>query len=144
MISGIMLGATLSGRLAGRRSASRTVAIGYGFMSAGIAFNVLSVAFAPPAVVWHVLPIFVFCIGTSVVMPSVTLILLDLFPATRGLAASLQGFIHFALSAVNAGFIVPVLSHSLWTFASGMAAFSAASLACWLVYQRRIQRRPTS
>jgi DHA1 family bicyclomycin/chloramphenicol resistance-like MFS transporter len=84
-----------------------------------------------------VLPIAVYCVGTSVVMPSATLILLDLFPTMRGMASSLQGFINFALSAVNAGTVSPLLAHSLPTLALGMLAFTAASFALWLVYQRR-------
>jgi DHA1 family bicyclomycin/chloramphenicol resistance-like MFS transporter len=140
MISGIMLGAALSGRLAGRRSAPKTVAIGYAFMFVGVAVNLLTVALVPPGVPWHVLPIFVFCIGSSIVMPSVTLILLDLFPTMRGLASSLAGFVQFSLSAVNAGTIAPFLAGSLWTLALGMSGFSAASLACWLIYRHRLPR----
>jgi DHA1 family bicyclomycin/chloramphenicol resistance-like MFS transporter len=140
MIAGIMLGAALSGRLAGRRPPKETIAIGYGFMFAGVALNLLIVGFLPPIVLWNVLPLFVFCIGSSIVMPSVTLMLLDLFPGVRGLASSLQGFVQFSLSAVNAGTIAPLLSHSLGTFAVGMTAFTLASLACWLVYRHRTSR----
>jgi len=138
MIAGIMLGATLSGRLAAR-PARETVAIGYGFMFVGVGLNVASALMAPLTVSLHVLPIFVFCIGSSIVMPSVTLILLDLFPASRGLASSLQGFMQFSLSAVNAGTIAPLLSGSLIAFALGMGCFSVASLACWLAYQHRLR-----
>jgi DHA1 family bicyclomycin/chloramphenicol resistance-like MFS transporter len=137
MIGGIMVGALISGRMAGRLSPKRTVRLGYAFAFAGVALNLLVVALVPPGVPWHVLPIFVFCIGSAIIMPSITLILLDLFPATRGLASSLQGFVHFSLSAVNAGTIAPFLSHSLWALAFGMAGFTAASFALWLVYLAR-------
>jgi MFS transporter, DHA1 family, multidrug resistance protein len=137
MIAGIMVGALISGRVAGRFTPRRTVAIGYGFAFGGVAFNLVIVALVPPGVPWHVLPIFVFSIGSAIIMPSITLLLLDLFPTMRGLASSLQGFVHFSLSAVNAGTIAPFLSHSLWTLALGMAGFTLASFALWLVYQRR-------
>jgi DHA1 family bicyclomycin/chloramphenicol resistance-like MFS transporter len=75
-------------------------------------------------------------------MPSITLILLDLFPTMRGLAASLQGFVHFSLSAANAGTIAPFLSHSLWTMAFGMAGFTLSSYLLWLIYRSRA--RPPS
>ena len=144
MISGIMLGATLSGRLAGRLSPKRTVRLGYGFMFAGVAFNGLVVTLVPPGVPWHVLPLFVFAIGSSVVMPSVTLLLLDLFPRLRGLASSLQGFVQFLASGVIAGTIAPLLAQSLAALAAGMAVFTMASFALWLVYQRGVRsvRRP--
>ncbi len=137
MITGIMVGALISGRVAGRLSAWRTVRLGYAFAFAGVAFNLAIVAFVPPGVPWHVLPIFVFSIGSAIIMPSIMLMLLDLFPTMRGLASSLQGFVHFSLSAVNAGTITPLLSHSLWALAFGMAGFTLGSFALWLIYQRR-------
>lgn len=75
-------------------------------------------------------------IGSGTIMPSVTLLLLELFPTMRGLASSLQGFVQFALAAFNAGTIAPLLATSLMTLAGGMAAFATASLVCWLIYQR--------
>jgi DHA1 family bicyclomycin/chloramphenicol resistance-like MFS transporter len=95
------------------------------------------VAFIHPGVPWHVMPILVFTMGSSIVMPSLTLILLDLFPSMRGLASSLAGFVQFAFSGFNAGTIAPLLARSLWALALGMAGFTIASFALWLVYQRR-------
>ena len=137
MIGGIMVGAVMSGRLAGRLSPRRTVRLGYAFAFSGVALNLAIVAFIAPGVPWHVVPIFVFSIGSAIIMPTVTLLLLDLFPTMRGLASSLQGFLHFSLSAVNAGTIAPFLSHSLWALAFGMAGFTLASFVLWVVYQRR-------
>jgi DHA1 family bicyclomycin/chloramphenicol resistance-like MFS transporter len=144
MIAGIMLGAVISGRLAGRMSPRRTIALGYVFAFAGVGLNLAVVAFVPPSVPWHVLPILVFCIGSAIIMPSITLILLDLFPTMRGLAASLQGFVHFSLSAVNAGTIAPFLSDSLWTLAFGMAAFTLGSFVLWAVYRTRARRHSST
>ena len=42
----------------------------------------------------------------------------------------------FAFGAVVAGSIAPLLAHALTSLAWGMAAFTAASFALWLVYQR--------
>ena len=140
MITGVMLGAAASGRVAGRFSARRTIGIGYGFMFAGAAAGMMVAAFVPPSVPWHVLPIGVFTLGTSLAMPSITLMLLDLFPATRGLASSLQGFVQFAFSGVTAGTLAPLLSKTLAGLAAGNLAFALMSFACWLVYRRRMAR----
>jgi len=137
MITGIMIGALISGRMAGRLSLERTVRLGYAFSFAGVAINLAVTALHPAGVAWHVLPIFVFCIGSAIIMPSVTLILLDLFPSMRGLSSSVQGFVQFSLAALNAGTIAPFLAHSLWSLALGMATFSVASAALWIVYLRR-------
>ena len=72
----------------------------------------------------------------AMVTPSVTIMLLDLFPATRGLASSLQGFVQFTLGGFNAGTIAPLLDATLLTMALGMAAFTAASYAIWRLYRR--------
>ncbi|MFO1414044.1 MAG: multidrug effflux MFS transporter [Burkholderiales bacterium] len=137
MISGIMLGAYLSGRLAGRMTSQRTVRIGFAVAAAGVVLNLLIAAFLPPLVAWNVLPLFVFTSGSSLIMPTITLMLLDLFPTMRGMTSSLQGFVQFALGGVVAGTIAPLLAHSLIALALGMATFTAASFVLWLVYQRR-------
>jgi DHA1 family bicyclomycin/chloramphenicol resistance-like MFS transporter len=144
MIGGIMLGAFVSGRLAGRLSPERTVRLGYAFAFAGVAINLAVSTLEPGHVAWHVLPIFVFCIGSAVIMPSVTLMLLDLFPATRGLASSLQGFVQFSIAAVIAGTIAPLLARTLSTLALGMAAFTLASFGIWTTYHRRLRAAPHS
>jgi DHA1 family bicyclomycin/chloramphenicol resistance-like MFS transporter len=137
MIAGVVIGALLSGRLAGRLSPQRTIRLGYAVMAGGVAINVLVSGLAPPIVPLAVLPVLVFAAGSSIVMPSTMLLMLDLFPAMRGLASSLQGFVHFALSGVNAAIIAPFLVRSRLTMALGMAAFAGASFALWLIYQRR-------
>ncbi len=137
MIFGIMAGATLSGRLAGRISPLRQIRLGYALMAAGSAVNLAVCGFLPPGVPWNVLPITIFTMGSSLVMPSVTLFLLDLFPAFRGMASSVQGFLQFTLSAVVAGTVAPFVSRSLTMLALGMAGFTLAGFALWLVYQRR-------
>jgi MFS transporter, DHA1 family, multidrug resistance protein len=137
MIGGIMLGAILSGRFAGRRSPQQTVRAGYALIFVGVALNLAICWALPPGVVWNVLPIFVFCIGVALVTPSATLLMLDLFPTMRGMASSLQGFVHFALSAVVAGTIAPFLVRSLPALALGMAIAAVASFGLWLLYQRR-------
>ena len=137
MIAGIMVGATLSGRLAGKLSPKRTIRLGYTFMCVGVAVNLLVCALLPPAVAWNVLPIMIYTLGSSIVMPSATLIMLDLFPAMRGLVSSLQGFLQFTLSGFTAGTIAPYLATSLAALAWGMAGFTVLSLGCWFVYQRR-------
>jgi DHA1 family bicyclomycin/chloramphenicol resistance-like MFS transporter len=127
----------MSGRLAGRVSPLRTIRLGYALMFMGVAVNLATCWFVPPGVPWNVLPITIFTMGSSLVMPSVTLILLDLFPAFRGMASSVQGFLQFTLSAVVAGTVAPFAAHSLTTLALGMAAFTLAGFALWLVYQYR-------
>ena len=86
----------------------------------------------------------IFTAGTSLAQPSVTLLLLDLFPAVRGMTSSLQGFLQFTLSGIVAGTVAPIVSHSLPSLAATMAAFALASSVLWFVYERRNQHPPVS
>ena len=137
MISGIMIGAWISGQLAGRMSPQRQIRTGYTLLAVGVCVNFAICAFAPPFVATNVLPIMIYTIGSSLIMPSVTLLLLDLFPTMRGMTSSLQGFIQFALGGVVAGTIAPLLAQSLMMLAVGMASLTLASFLLWLAYQRR-------
>ncbi|HEX4524085.1 MAG TPA: multidrug effflux MFS transporter [Casimicrobiaceae bacterium] len=136
MITGVMIGALISGRTAGMMTPRRTIGLGYILMFVGVATDIGVAALVPPGVPWHVLPIMIYAVGSSVTMPSATLLLLDLFPTMRGLASSLQGFLHFVLAAINAGTIAPMLAGSLISLALGMAGFTVLSLLLWITYLR--------
>ena len=142
MIGGVMIGALVSGRAAGKLSAARTIGLGYLLMFAGATIQMMVAWYVAPGVPWHVLPIMIYTMGSSIVMPSATLLLLDLFPAMRGMASSLQGFVHFVLAAVNAGTIAPFLAQSLKGLAGGMAGFTVLSVALWTLYRRRRRLAP--
>ncbi len=136
MIGGIALGAMVSGRLAGRISPKHTVRLGFAFMAAGVIANLGICLLAPPLVALNVLPIMIYTVGSGIATPTLTLLLLDLVPESRGLVTSLQGFVQFSIAGFNAGTIAPFLAHSLVALSFGMAAFTVASGAIWLVYQR--------
>jgi hypothetical protein len=91
MIAGVMCGALISGRSAGRLSATNTVKLGYALMFAAVAFDLGVAWFVAPGVPRHALPIMLYTMGSSVVMPTASLLMIDLFPTMRGLASSLQG-----------------------------------------------------
>ena len=144
MIVGIMAGATISGRAAGRVSAGRTIGIGYACMFAGAAIETLIALLVAPGVPWHVLPIAIFTLGSSLASPSLTLLMLDLFPTMRGLASSLQGFVQFAFAGFVAGTFAPMLARSLPALAVGMLGFTLASYGVWNVYRHRVHSPSSS
>lgn len=135
-IAGVMVGAFLSGRAAGRISRPRTVNIGFGIMLVAVAFNVGYHALFPAALPWTVLPFFLYAVGMAFAGPTVQLIVLDLFPQHRGTASSLQGFTHSLFTAIAAGFVSPLVSGSGLTLALASAALLAPGYACWFAYRR--------
>ena len=139
-ILGIMFGAQLSGRAAGRLSPNRTIEIAYGFMAVSALVN-LAYAFAmPPSLPWAIIPIAVYGIGFAMAMPSITLTTLDLFPTRRGMAASLQGFVSGMVNTLTAGVISPTLSGSPRALAMGMAGMMAIGVLCWWLYRQASRR----
>jgi DHA1 family bicyclomycin/chloramphenicol resistance-like MFS transporter len=141
-IAGVMLGAFLSGRLAGKLSPRKTVHVGFTVIFVAAVMNVGYSALASPAVPWSVAPVMVYTIGMALAMPSLTLLALDLFPHNRGLAASLVGFEHSLLSGIAAGVLSPMLSHSDIALAGGMAGLLLMGWASWLLYLALYGPRP--
>ncbi|HEY9447521.1 MAG TPA: MFS transporter, partial [Burkholderiales bacterium] len=135
-IAGVMFGAFLSGRLAGRITPLRTVRMGYIIMGCAALWNLAYSAWGAPGVPWSVLPVMAYTVGMSLAMPSITLLALELFPNNRGLAASLQGFEQSLLSGITAGLVSPLLSHSAITLAWGMALPLAFGWCSWMLYLR--------
>jgi len=139
-IAGIMVGAYLSGRVAGRITRSRTVNIGYLIMFGAVAASVGYHALYPAALPWTVLPYLAYGIGMALAGPTVQLMVLDLFPQYRGTASSLQGFTHSLFTAITAGLVSPLISASGLTLALGAAALVMLGSLCWVGY-RRIESR---
>jgi len=136
-MGGLMIGAWLSGRCAGKLSLPRTIAAGYLVMGLAVVLNIgLNLAW-PPALPWSVLPIFVFTLGMSLAMPCLTLQALDLFPEKRGLAASCQGFLQAGFNAFAAALIAPALWGSTLSLALGMGGLLLLGVFATLIHQRR-------
>lgn len=133
-ISGIIMGAFLSGRLAGRISPRTTVKYAYILLFAAAGINLVYNLTSAPALPWAVLPIMLYSTGMSLAMPSITLLALDLFPFNRGLVASLQGFVQTMLNAFVAGLFSPLLSWSTIALAAGMLAFLFLGRITWMTY----------
>ncbi|MDA8328146.1 MAG: multidrug effflux MFS transporter [Betaproteobacteria bacterium] len=139
-ISGVMLGAFLSGRLAGRISADGTVRIAYFLLFTAVSVNLLYNSLFVPIWPWAVLPLTLYSTGMSLAMPSITLLALDLFPQHRGLVSSMQGFVQTLLNAIVAGVISPLLSGTPLYLSLGMGTFLLSGYAFWHRYVRLMRK----
>lgn len=140
-IAGIMVGAQLSGRAAGRHSAKRTVQRAYAFMAVAVAVNAVYAFAVPPSIPWAVIPLMVYGIGFAMAMPSISLITLDLFPTRRGMAASLQGFVSGMVNVLTAGVVSPLVWHSPRWLAIAMTAMMLVGFASWRLYLRSARHK---
>ena len=142
-IGGMMLGAFLSGRAAGRMSGRRLVA--WGFACGGVAavYNIAYNLFtASPSLPWAVLPTALSAFGIALVFPILTLMILDRYPRQRGGASSMQAFVALLSNAAIAGLLSPLVSHSGLLLALAAAAFTAVAFALWRWYLSHLHRHP--
>ncbi len=133
---GLVIGSWLSGRYAGKLSLPQTILRGYLVMCCAVVLNLAINFMLPPSLPWSVLPIPLYTLGMSLVMPSLTLLSLDPFPDQRGLASSCQMFLQSIFNGVIAGVIAPALWGSTQTLAYGMGGLMLlGALSAWLHHQ---------
>lgn len=136
-IAGIMGGAWTSGRLAGRIAPKNQIKWGFVVMLLVSLANVAAnFAFAPHAG-WALFPIAVFGFGWSLMVPVVTLLVLDLNPDRRGLASSLQAVIGSTANGIVAGAIAPLVMHSTRLLAVASLLMMCVGLLAWLLVHKR-------
>jgi DHA1 family bicyclomycin/chloramphenicol resistance-like MFS transporter len=136
-ISGIMGGAWLSGRLAGRIAPKRQIRHGFVIMFTVGIVNVALNLLIPPHAAWALLPIAIFAFGWALMVPVVTLLVLDLVPERRGMASSLQAFVGSTANGIVAGVISPLVMHSTKGLALASLSMLGIGLVAWLYLHHR-------
>jgi DHA1 family bicyclomycin/chloramphenicol resistance-like MFS transporter len=139
-IGGIMAGAAFSGRLAGNMAPKRQIMRGFRIMVAVSVANIALNLFAPLSAWWALPLIGLFSFGWALMVPVVTLLVLDQVPERRGMASSLQACIGSAANGVVAGALVPLVMHSTIALALTSAALMMVGLLAWYGVRRSIAR----
>ena len=117
VVTGIMAGAWVSGRVAGKRTPKRQIRDGFVIMLCIGVLNLLAnVLFSA-----HV----------------VTLLVLDLHPERRGMASSLQMFIGSTANGIVAGLVSPWVMHSTVALAGASLCMMGVGLSAWMFLRRR-------
>ena len=138
MITGIMVGSLAAGRVAHFWRPERTIRVGFGMMIGAAIVNVVYAASFTVAIPWAVIPIMLCTFGMAFVSPAMTIVTLDLYPARRGMAASLQSAFVMGAFSIYSGLVVPFLFGSALKLACGVLAGFLASLALWACRQRQV------
>ncbi len=136
-IGGIMGGAWVSGRMAGKVTPKRQIRIGFAIMLLIAVLNLIANLFFKAHVSWALLPIAIFAFGWALMVPVVTLLVLDLHPERRGMASSLQAFIGASANGLVAGLIAPLVMHSTALLAASSLAMMCVGLLAWFYVRRR-------
>jgi len=136
-IAGIMGGAWTSGRLAGHIPPKRQIRHGFLIMALVSIANVAANLLWPAHVSWALLPIAVFGYGWALMVPVITLLVLDLHPERRGMASSLQAVIGSTANGIVAGVIAPLVMHSTQAIAIASLLMMSVGLLAWLYAHSR-------
>ena len=131
-IGGIMAGAWASGRMAGKVTPKRQIRDGFVIMLATSAANVVANALFEPHALWAMWPIAVFAFGWALMVPVITLLVLDLHPERRGMASSLQAVIGSTANGLVAGVIAPLVMHSTLGLAVTSILMMGVGLVAWV------------
>lgn len=133
-VAGFMLGAAISGRVAGKWSIRRTASVAYSLMLGAALFSVGYHSLYPPSPLLSIAPIFVSTTGISMFSPVTQLLVMELVPAARGLAASCHACVQLLVSAISLGIVSIALSGSTLTLALGQLGWVICGLVGWLGY----------
>ena len=136
-ISGIMCGAWVSGRMAGRLAPKRQIKYGFVIMLLIGVINLVANWMFKAHAAWALLPLAIFSFGWAMMVPVVTLLVLDLHPTRRGMASSLQAFIAATANGLVAGVVAPLVMHSTVFMAATSLIMMGVGLLAWVFVRKR-------
>jgi len=131
-IGGIMSGAWASGRMAGKVAPKRQIRDGFLIMLVTSLVNVVANSLFTAHAAWALWPLAVFAFGWALMVPVVTLLVLDLHPERRGMASSLQAVIGSTANGVVAGVVAPLVMHSTLALALTSTLMLGIGLVAWV------------
>ena len=137
-IGGIMAGAWLSGRLAGRIKPQHQIRHGFLIMLLVSILNLVLNLLFTPTFWWAMVPIGVYAFGWSLMVPVVTLMVLDLVPERRGMASSFQACIASLANGLVAGVIAPLVMHSTLGLAVASLLMMSVGVVAWIWVKPRV------
>ncbi|HEY0340639.1 MAG TPA: multidrug effflux MFS transporter [Steroidobacteraceae bacterium] len=143
VISGFVMGAWLSGRMAGRVPSMRQSQWGFACQLTGATLTVaLNALVKGPPLLLQQLLITLIAVGVQLVSPTLSLRMLDLFPQARGSAASVQSCVSIVISAIVFGALAPLASGSLLTLSETSLCAALDGFALRRAAQHRVSFAP--
>ncbi|MDO4936503.1 MAG: multidrug effflux MFS transporter [Sutterellaceae bacterium] len=134
MIAGTVVGSWMSTRLAVKFGTAMTIRIGFMVLAAAAVFS----GFAMMTDFMHampfaVMPLFVYTIGIGIVRPGMSLMLMDFFPKSRGMASSVQNFMQTVFFALCSAVVVPFLYGSGNLYWAALIVFGLSTIGLWTI-----------
>jgi len=131
LVGGIIFGAWLSGQLAHKWHAERTLALALTLITLGTVLNTAQALTLSPMIVTTIVPLMFYSTGIGIAMPAMTVLSLDCFPRNRGAASAVQGFIQMMGNALISSMAIPLLGNRPDWLALGQLSLVAIALLLW-------------
>ncbi|MHB9841829.1 multidrug effflux MFS transporter [Paraburkholderia terrae] len=136
IVLGLIAGAAVAHRAAGRGSPARSVILGHMIMVVAGVINIGVNAMHASPLPWDLVALPIYGLGMMLTQPSLQVMALDCFPERRGLASScyvtVQQFGNFLSSAL----LVPLLLANTLHMALGMAVLQCLGLLMFFIAMR--------
>ena len=97
----------------------------------------LNLVFEPHAW-WALIPLAIYAFGWALMVPVVTLLVLDLVPERRGMASSFQACIGSLANGFVAGVIAPLVMHSTRLLAVTSLLMMSIGIVAWVWVKPRV------
>jgi DHA1 family bicyclomycin/chloramphenicol resistance-like MFS transporter len=140
MVGGIMVGSFLSSQFSHHLRARQVIVTGYALMLGSSIANLTYTSLCTASVPWAVMPAFFYSVGMGFVMPSMSVLTLEMLPNNRGLASSLSAFIGTALFGTATGVVAPLVFHHAFTIALAIGIGISLSLFFWIAGSPKKER----
>jgi DHA1 family bicyclomycin/chloramphenicol resistance-like MFS transporter len=137
LVTGLILGALISDRLTHRWSAEKTISMGFLLMVLASVISICVAGFSVASIPGVIGPLLLYVTGFALMLPGLTVLVLDCMPNHRGTAASMQGFLQMLTGAGVASIAVPLLNGRWLNFALGQALFLLLAVGLWYRLQRK-------
>lgn len=140
VVLGIMLGSYTSAKISGQHSALFIISVGSVIMLLASIVNIMQASFLDVSSFGVIAPIVLYAIGMALTMPALTVLGIDQLPNHRGLASSLQSFMHMGGNALVAGIIAPLVFNSVSGLAFSMMSFHIIGLLLFIWVYRALKQ----
>ena len=132
-VSGIMLGSFASSRMLNYYSATQIMNFSLTTMIILAGLNFALNAVADVSIARVVLPLALFSFSLSVMMPIVSVEILNCFPNNRGSATAMQSFLQMGFNGLVISFIVAALGSLLFNFTVAQFVIMSVAFVLWRI-----------
>jgi len=132
-VSGLMLGSAVSNLLLNYYPATRIMHFALLAMFFLAIFNIALNAIADISVFRVVFPLALFCFCLAIIMPIISVEIINCFPNNRGSASAMQSFIQMGINGLIISLIVGALGTLLFNFTLAQLLLMTIAIVLWMI-----------